>query len=418
MAEVTTQDKIPSYQQKKFVELENAGAFDKLAGIDPGLQIGNVANSGPIFTRGDNAAWEATKYFASKGLGGLTIGQLSGLRNDPNAVTQYGLGNSFSYEDLANEALQSDPFYDPADTQAKASFAQELEKRGLTNAQREDIKTLATQYSVTNQIDRAQNPGKYLDQGKKDENLATAIRLQKQAFGDDYSNPDEADYLAEQLAAGDKPYEIEGFLKTTPQYLKKQADAENVRVQEESAQARTALDAELLKGEEEAFARAQPQIISSFMKAGRLNSSGLQSAIAQARADLQKERQGFIANAAYSDSIRAQGYQRENFVNTNAQAFNQYLRQNEPAYQQRFNVQNAGNYATFQRPWENLNRQYQLNDQARARQYQVEDYNMQRNDYLQSLSADRRAARQNLPYQLLGGFGGAAIQGWASGGFK
>jgi hypothetical protein len=288
----------------------------------------------------------------------------------------------------------------------------------LTRGALDRLTSEYTQKQVLDQIDRANNPKKYLDEGKKAENLQTANRLLSQAYGSDTNDPDLSQFLSDRLAEGESAFELSQFLQTTPQYLKKQSETENARVQQESAAARAALDAELLKSEEETFSRATPSIISSYMKAGRLNSSGLQSALAKARADLAKERQGFLSNAAYNDSIRAQGYKREDFVGANTQAFNQYLRQSEPAYQQKFNVQGAGNFANFQQPYNDLARQYQVTDRNVARQYELEDYGQQQNDYFQALSDQRRQQRSALPYQLAGSLLGAGIQGWASNGFK
>lgn len=271
---------------------------------------------------------------------------------------------------------------------------------------------LKFQEKVSQDIDKQLNPAKYLDQAKKDENISTARRLLQQNYGEETNDPDLEQFLADRLAEGESAFEVSQFLQTTPQYMKKQADIENQRVQTESTAAREALNQELLRSQQQVFERAQPSIISSFMRAGRLGSSGLNSALAKAQADLEKERQSFIGNAAYNDAIRAQGYRREDFVSGNNAAFQQYLRQNEPAYQQKFNVQNAGNYANFQQPWDALNRSYQLSDQARQRQYEVEDYNRQQSDYNRYMSEQRKSDRQNLPWQLLGQLGGAGIQAW------
>lgn len=275
-----------------------------------------------------------------------------------------------------------------------------------------------TTSKLQEQIDRQMNPGKYLTPEQKAQNQATATRLLQTTFGADYNDPDMADFLSQRLAEGESAFEVSQFLQSTPQYMKRQSEIENKRVADESLAAREALSQELLKGEEEAYKRATPQIIASFMRAGRLGSSGLESVLAKSRADLERERQGFLANAAYQDAIRGQGYRREDFVGANAQAFNQYLRQNEPAYQQRFALQGIGNQLAYQQPFANLQRSYALADEGRQRQYALEDYSRQQSDYNRYLSDQRRYERQNLPYQLLGSAIGAGLQGWASGGFK
>ena len=285
----------------------------------------------------------------------------------------------------------------------------------LVQASVNDIAGTQKQQDVLNQIERQTNPGKFLSPEQIAQNNATAQRLAQQYGQDD---PDLIGFLSEQLANGDSPFEISQFLQTTPQYLKKQAEIENERVKGESAQAREALDADLLKSEEETFQRAAPQIISSYMRAGRLDSSGLQNALARARTELARERQGFLSNAAYNDSIRAQGYRREDFVNNNAQAFGSYLRQNEPSYQQRFKLQDAGNAVRFQQPFNQLNRAFGIQDQTRQRQYELEDYDRSQSDYSRYLSDARKSARQNVIPSLLGNLIGAGAQGWAMGGFK
>lgn len=409
---VQTQDQIPSYQQKKFIETDPI--FGPITVGDPNAAIQNVFRFGKPKDSAGSANYDLAQALIGKGLGGITVGQYNQMRqSDPNFVQQYGLGKTYSYEDLAREALQSDPNFDPNDPSQIGSFAQDLEKRGLKNTDREKIATLATTNSVQNQIDRAVNPGKYLDAGKKAENTATAQRLLQQNFGADYNDPDLQGFLADRLAAGDSPFEVSQFLQTTPQFQEKKAATENERVKTESAAAREALNQELLKSQQEVFQRAQPSIISSYMKAGRLNSSGLNNALAQAQADLEKERQGFLANAGYNDAIRAQGYGREDFVNNNAQAFNQYLRQSEPSYQNRFATNQAQNQLSYQQPFANLQRQYQLGDEARQRQYQIEDYNNQKSDFNRYLDQYRSQGRENALY----GLGGAILGAGAKAGF-
>lgn len=283
----------------------------------------------------------------------------------------------------------------------------------LTRASLDRLSNEYTQKQIMDQVDRATNPAKYLSDEQKAANAGTAQRLLKTNFGDDFQDQDLQQFLTDRLAEGESAFEVSQFLQTTPQYMEKKSLAENERVKTESAAAREALNQELLKSQQEVFQRAQPAIISSYMKAGRLNSSGLQSALAQAQTDLEKERQGFLANAGYNDAIRAQGYGRENFVNNSAQAFNSYLRQNEPAYQQKFAVNQAQNFANFQQPYNNLNRQYQLSDQSRQRQYDIEDYDRQQSDYNRYMSNANKQSREAALYGLLGSAVGSGIQGWA-----
>lgn len=413
------ESEVPSYDKKRFVELDSQTLPRLADALHNGgssyafsdVKLSDIANN--RFGATSNAK-SAAAYFTSIGLGDYTAGQVNSNLKNADFIAQFApLGKSLSYTDLAREALQSDPNFDPEDTQSLSAFAQDLEKRGLDNTKRDKIASLATGQGINNQIDKAVNPGKYLSAEKVAENTAIAQRLLKTTFGDGYEDPDFQQFLTDRLAEGESAFEVSQFLQTTPQYMEKKSLAENERVKTESAAARESLNQELLRSQQEVFARAQPSIISSYMRAGRLNSSGLQSALAQAQADLEKERQGFLANAGYNDAIRAQGYGREDFVANNAQAFNSYLRQNEPAYQQRFAVNQAQNFANYQQPYNNLNRQYQLSDEARQRQYQIEDYDRQQSDYNRYMSQANKQSRESALYGLLGSAIGGGIQGWA-----
>lgn len=294
----------------------------------------------------------------------------------------------------------------------KLQIANDLLKQGITD-KADIVQALETTTSqktydkIQEQIDQATNPTKYQTPEQTGANKETAQRLVKQTYGEEYNDPDLEEFISSRMAEGESAFELSQFLKTTPEYMKREADVENKRVTQESAAAREALNTELLKSEEEAFARAQPSIISQYMKAGRLNSSGLNNALAQARGDLARERQGYIAQQGFAQQAQQAGYSRENFVNQQAGAFNQYLRQNEPSYQQRFNLQNASNFNRFQVPYQQLGRQQSLNDRTRERQYEIEDYYKQQADYNKAQSEARKFGRQNALYGLLGaGIGG------------
>lgn len=404
----------PSYTKKKYIEYTNEGLFNALndGAQNKALTINQAFNLGSIGGI-RNDARQAAEQIRNMGLGDYSIQDFLNRKNDIGFLEQTGLGKGYSTADYVKRYAASDPSFDATNPQIVNDIAKEIESRGLNpQTQKEDIQSFITQRSVQGNIDKAVNPGKYLDETQKTNNLSTANRLISQIYGEGANDPDLAQFLSERLAEGESAFEISQFLKTTPDYMKKQSEIENARVQEESTAARQALDQQLQQSQQEVFGRAAPNIIASYMRAGRLGSSGLNSALAQAQADLERERQGFLGNAGYQDAIRSQGYRREDFVNNNAQAFNQYLRQSEPGYQQRFNVQNAGNYANFQAPYDRLNRQYALNDQARQRQYELEDYQMQQSDFNRYLSDQKKSARQNLPYSLLGQLGAAGLQGW------
>lgn len=303
---------------------------------------------------------------------------LSDLRNksgDANFIAQYGLGTTQSYMDMAKQAVAADVSIDPNDMATITKFAQQIKDRGLKPADTGKIGELATSFSQKLALDKAQHPENYLTEDQRAGNLGTANDLIKTIYGADYQdNQGLGKYLADEIAKGMSPYEVSQFLKTTPEYMQMQTDKENARVSTEAAAARDALNQELLKSQQEVFSKATPSIVASYMRAGRLNSSGLNSALAKAQQDLESQRQSFLANAAYDTSIRQQGYNRQDFVNGQNAAYQQYLRQNNPAYQQQLNLQGASNYLNYQFPFQQLNRQYQLADQSTARAQELQDF--------------------------------------------
>lgn len=227
-------------------------------------------------------------------------------------------------------------------------------------------------------IDRQQNPKKYLTPDQIAKNDADAKQIILQTYGaDNAQDPHLIDYISNQLAGGIHPYEVMSLLKTTPEYL-------DIKSKKE----RDVLNQELLASEDEVFKKAVPQLISSYMRAGRLGSSGLDSALANARASLAQQRQNSFA-----------GYSREDALASRNAGFQQYLRQSEPKYQQEFARNEASNYANFKAPYQALNRRYE-----------IQDYNRQQSDFNRYLADQRRSESRALPYQLLGSLAGAGIQ--------
>ena len=233
----------------------------------------------------------------------------------------------------------------------------------------------------------------------------TAARLVEQTYGRP-GTPEELDFFAKALAQGESPYELQQFLTTTPEYLQKQAGIESERVKTESAQARESLNQELLKSENQAFQQALPDILGQYMRAGRIGSSGVDAAVAKERAKLAESRQGFLANAGYEDAVRGQGYGREDFVNSRNQAFNQYLRQNEPQYQQRLG------YA--QQPFQDRAYRYGIIDQTRQRGYDLQDYDREKSDFDRYLQKSKNASREQALYGLGGSLLNTGLQGLTS----
>lgn len=232
----------------------------------------------------------------------------------------------------------------------------------------------------------------------------TAGRLIQEGLGRAASQ-DEIEFFGAQLAAGESPYEVSQFLVTTPEYQRIQSEKENARVKAEELEARTALDTALQKSQQAVFKTTGENIQAQYQRAGQVNSSGLSNALVQAQKDLDEKRQGFLANAGYDAAIRAQGYGREDFVNQQATAFGQYLRQNEPAYQQRFNVQDAQNRMNFDYPFQQLAQGNAYSADRVNRLREIQDYERQGSDYYTALSNYNNQNGKNA--QLQGAFGGA-----------
>lgn len=212
---------------------------------------------------------------------------------------------------------------------------------------------------------------------------------------------DEVDYFGKQLASGSTSlYEIKQSLMTHPEYLQIQAKQQQDLQTQQSEQARNALGSQLLQSENEAFAKAQPDIIASYMRAGRLGSSGLDSALAKARADLANKREDILANAAYQQSVAQSGYNQQNFVNNQNQGFQQYARDSAPSY-------NAQAYQA-QLPFQALN-------QFGARANDLQDYYTQQNDYSRYLQDAREQQSQSDRYGLYGAMAGATLNGLSQG---
>jgi hypothetical protein len=356
------------------------------------------------------------KDMVNRGLGNLTPGEFQSKLQDANFVKQYNLGKVYSYTDLAKESLSTDPNFDPTDTEALNSFATQLKDRGLTNKNLEDIRTLATNWSVKNAYEKASSPEKYLTPEESAANLSQAQNLVKTIYGQDYQDSEGlTQFVADKIAGGESAYELAQFLKTTPDYQTRQADIESTKATTEAAAQREALNTELVKSQQEVFQKAQPAILSSYMKAGRLNSSSLDAALANAQKDLESQRQGFLANAAYTTAQQQSGYNREDFVNQQNQAYKNQASQSDYSMQQNANLQNIGNQLTYQQPYNDLSRYYNLSDQARQRQYDLEDYAAQRSDFYNALSEQKKQQKQNAIYGLLGSaIGGASQAGTAA----
>lgn len=241
----------------------------------------------------------------------------------------------------------------------------------LFTGDKDQFNSLAAAKLDSLRVNKLQNPT------ISDQQSSDASRVIKEIYGRD-AQPDEVAFFSKELASGSSPYEIAQFLQQTPEYQKAQA-----------AKERQAIDQELQASEGQVYEKALPQIIGSYMKAGRLNSSGLDSALANARTELATQRQGLLS-----------GYAREDVVGARNQGFQNYLRQSEPMNQRNLGISQAA----WQRPFELADRTYQ-------RQNEVNDYNRQQSDFYRALDYQRQQSKQTGLY----GLGGSALSGILSG---
>lgn len=195
----------------------------------------------------------------------------------------------------------------------------------------------------------------------------------KSVLGRD-ATPDEAAYFAKELAQGKTPYELQQELMSLPEYQKAQA-----------AKDREALGQELLTQQQLAFQKATPTIISQFMKAGRIGSSGLDAALANAQKELEQQRQGYLGQVGYQDlsSIRGNAYQNYN------NATNQF--------KDIFGT--TGQTST----------NYNLLGNAIKRMNEQSDYAKQQNDYMNYLNSQNKSNERAALYQLGGSVLGSGL---------
>lgn len=229
----------------------------------------------------------------------------------------------------------------------------------------------ARQFIIPNLYNLKTNPATSPDHSSK------AGEVLKNILGRD-ATADELAFFGKELAQGKSAYELQQELMSLPEYQMTLAKKN-----------REQLSTELLDQQQRAFQKAMPEILSQFAQAGRLGSSGLESAMAKAQAELEGQRQGYLAQvgAQNMDQIRQQAYG----------AFQNY---NSP-FQQTYNPANI------------FNAQFGMAGQNLQRQREVSDYERQANDYLRALNASQR--NNGIPGALQGGLGGA-LAGFQMGG--
>lgn len=257
--------------------------------------------------------------------------------------------------------------------------------------------------------ERKLHPEKFITEDQKKGFSDTANRLISDAFGADFQDPYFAEFVSIQAAKGITPYELTQMIKQDPRFIKKEQDVERARIGTEAAGARQALSDSLLAQEDVAFDRTKSSIIGSFMGAGRLNSSGLDAALARSRENLQRDRQAFLGNIGYEDAVRQQGYGREDFIGRQGGAYQNYIRQSEPGYQTEF--------ARMGGPLASLNRFSNLSNTLTNRSFDTQDYARSKNDYLDAIGRYNRGSRDAALYgfggNLLGSAGQIGLMKWA-----
>jgi len=207
---------------------------------------------------------------------------------------------------------------------------------------------------------------------------ASAANVIKMTLGRD-PTPDEAAYFAKELAQGKTAYELSQELMSLPEFQKIQASKD-----------RAVLGDELLKQQQIAFQKATPHIISRFMKAGRLSSSGLDAALANAHKELEQERQGYLGQVGYQDLATIRGNAYKNF--------NNYANQFRDVFG------TVGKTAM----------NYNLLGNTVKRMNELSDYSRQQNDYMNYLNMQNKSNDKAALYQLIGSGAGAAIGAYAN----
>ena len=273
--------------------------------------------------------------------------------------------------DLTTEQLDqlARSYVTPSDIAAGWSLASGANRENFLDQKKDFIQGNVVRFQQENYRNPSITPD-YLDQ---------ASGLIKRIFNRDV-DPEEAKYFAQELARGKSPYELSQELQSLPEYQRMQASKD-----------RESLNVELLKQQQEVFQKALPNIISSFQRAGRLNSSGLQNALAQAQAGLDRERQMYLAQVGQQD-----------VTGIRANAFQDYLRRDQP-YQQARDIYG---------PASQFNIGLGFMQQGTARQREIADYQRQQSDYNRYFQG---GGNNGFAGFLQGALSGAATGGMAGG---
>lgn len=341
-----------------------------------------------------NDAWVQKQY---GGVGGALQWQANRLKGVADTVSQMANAYGVTLDQKGINRIRDT--YMPTGSSSDADIAKAEQYFVAELTKLKDQQTATEQQA---KIDAVMNPS------ISDGNRASAAGIIKQMYGRDASQ-DEIDYFAKELAAGTSAYELGQFLTQTPEYQTKIAEAERQRVATEAKALQDELRTSLAQQNDIAFQKAIPNILSSYMKAGKLNSSGVDSAVAQAKAQLQQQQEQYLAGLQYENAIRQQGYGREDFLNANRLGYQNQQETNAANQRQQQALLGYSNYAQYQSPWDSMNRQYALSDARTQRANELQDYYMQQADYNSQMSAQRRAQREAALYGLGGSLGAGAI---------
>ena len=283
------------------------------------------------------------------------------------------------------------------ENQILANLVPNIKSQIRQGATQNSIKTELVPYALQGVI--SLDTQRKINPVAKEAHTRDAARIIQETYGRP-ATPDEVAFFSQEIAKGESPYEIAQFLQSTPEFTKKQADTENLRVKEEATAARNELSAAYDNDVAQAVKRIQPEIMSAYMRAGRFNSSGFDSALAREVAKIQQEKSSRIAGLAYEDAVRAQGYKRDDFVGANRNAFSEFIRRSDPGLQRQSGLQGY---------YDQIPLSYASDRVARTRE--LDNYERQQNDFFRALSDQLRQSREASLYGLGGAALGAGITG-------
>lgn len=290
------------------------------------------------------------------------------------------------------------------------SFTDPSTLRGGANDFFENVSAVLQRRVTDKQFEELKKPPERAE--VTDDHRRNAEQLLRDTFGpDEPLQADAVDFFAGQLAEGVDPFLVRQDIEQTRQFQDLQSRRELERRQADFDAAINNIQASSLQTEEEVFRRAVPDIISQFQRAGRLGSSGLESALSRVRGDLAREREQFINNLRSQQAFEQQGFSGQNFQTNSANAINNFLRQIAPQQVAALGIgQFRGQIPGLQ--FQNrIGQQADLTNRLRG----LQDFNTQRNDFLSFFERSQRAQREADLYGLYGQLGAGLLSGAGQG---